>query len=148
MKEDNTSLDIEKLLEEFREKINKIAELNMSEWSGILKKIKKEDGIFITTANLTDLDSDLLENIITKNLIDANNSNVQKLKNLTSNILKNPDIELKIEKNWFILDERMVLSIINLNRNNDNIEILRIKKLNNNKFVYFNQLSDYEIKKL
>jgi len=146
MKEDNTSLDIEKLLEEFREKINKIAELNMSEWSGILKKIKKEDGIFITTANLTDLDSDLLENIITKNLIDANNSNVQKLKNLTSNILKNPDIELKIEKNWFILDERMVLSIIN--RNNDNIEILRIKKLNNNKFVYFTQLSDYEIKKL
>jgi len=140
----NTSLDIEKIseeLEKFKEKINKTAELNMNEWSGILKKMKKGDVVFITAVNLVEL---LLfnNNPINKKLI------IKKLKRLTLNIINNPDIKLKLEKNWFILDKNMITSMANLNRNSDEIEVLKVKKLNNNKFVYFNQLSDYEIKKL
>jgi len=141
----NTSLDIEKIseeLEEIKEKINKTAELNMSEWSGILKKMKKGDVVFITAVNLVDL---LLSN---NNPINEKNPIIKKLKRLTLNIINNPDIKLKLEKNWFILDKNMISSMANLNRNSDETEVLKVKKLNNNKFVYFNQLSDYEIKKL
>ena len=138
---------LEKDLKALNELFSKVAEHNMQEWCNILKKMKKDQTIFITTANLTDLDSDLLENIITENPINANNLNVQKLKNLTSNILKNPGVELQIGKNWFILDKNMIPYIIEIDENSDDIEILKIKKLNDDEFDYVTQLSSFEIKK-